>query len=189
MAKVVRLTGLLQSKLIKDMDDAFARAQRLAPEREAQARIAATQRDPAHDHKARVERIAERQLKALHGDDGEQVERLMLEACERLDDDDIYRDVINRPVGELVARICQDLGVEPDWERLAEEAWAQEEMQRGVEGSPFNNLDTGRALPFSAENGGEDPLAERSEERVGVGEGILNPPFDRVPERPNTWSG
>jgi hypothetical protein len=64
----------------------------------------------------------------------------MTEVCERLDDDDIYGDVIARPVGELVALICRDLGLEPDWARLAEEAWAREEIERGDARSPFANL-------------------------------------------------
>jgi hypothetical protein len=149
VAKVVRLCGLLQARLIKDMEDACRRAKLLAPEREAKARIAAIQADPAHDHKARVERIVERQVRARHNGDEEEIERLMLEACDRLDDDDIYRDVMTRPVGELVGLICKDLGVEPDWERLSQEAWAQEEI--GVEGSPFYGMHQTRPPPRAGE--------------------------------------
>ncbi|MGZ6039172.1 MAG: hypothetical protein ACXWKR_10910, partial [Phenylobacterium sp.] len=32
-----------------------------------------------------------------------------------------------RPLGELVARICRDLGVTPDWSRFRDEDWAIEE--------------------------------------------------------------
>ena len=166
VAKVVRLCGLLQSKLIKDMDDAHRHALVSAPMVEAQARIKEIEQDPAHGHKARVERIVERQVKARHPDDEDEVERLMLEACERLDDEDIYRNVLTRPVGELVALICRDLGVEPDWPKLAQEAWALDEMQSRVEGSPFS------PPPPQAAGGG--PLAE---ERVVEGAGGYCPPF------------
>jgi hypothetical protein len=163
VARAVRLTGLLQSRLLKDMDDAFARAQLYAPERESLARIAAIQDDPAHDHKARVERIVERQLKAQKRDQNE-VERLMLEACERLDDDDIYRDVQTRPIGELVARICRDLGVEPDWSQLAQEAWAQEEMASASPASPFAMPDRTRPPPLAGE--GDHEVVERAFHRT-----------------------
>jgi len=157
VAKTVRLCGLLQSRLIKDMDDAFARAQLYAPERESLARTAAIQNDPAHDHKGRVEKIVERQVRARHKDE-DQVERLMLEACDRLDDDDIYRDVQTRPVGELVARICKDLGLDPDWERLSQEAWAQEEMATAPPGSPFITMPEGARPPPLAGEGDREAV-------------------------------
>ncbi|MDE2292759.1 MAG: hypothetical protein KGL53_11815, partial [Elusimicrobia bacterium] len=59
------------------------------------------------------------------------------EVRERLDNDDIYGLVAARPVGELVAMICQDLGLEPNWEHLAAEAWAQAEIESRAKGSPF----------------------------------------------------
>ena len=58
-------------------------------------------------------------------------------ARERLDDDDIYGLVATRPVGELVALICRDLGLQPDWDALAEEAWAKAEIASEAAGSPF----------------------------------------------------
>jgi hypothetical protein len=58
-------------------------------------------------------------------------------ARERLDDDDIYSLVAARPVGELVAMICRDFGLEPDWDALEQEAWAQAEIASGAAGSPF----------------------------------------------------
>ena len=49
--------------------------------------------------------------------------------------------VASRPVGELVALICRDFGLDPNWDALAEEAWAQAEMDGGAEGSPFAPTD------------------------------------------------
>jgi hypothetical protein len=131
VARAIRMNALLQSRLIKDMvrtaDEVDQLTERL---------------EPAYRHKARVEKIVERVAKAA-GDDEDVIDRLVIEAGERLDDEDIYGDVLQRPVGELVALICEDLGLEPDWDGLANEAWARKEIASGVSGSPFN----GRALP------------------------------------------
>src|SRR5207244_1785388 len=90
----------------------------------------------ARDRKARVRRILDRVIEAEIGDEAEGG-RLAAEARERLEHDDIYGDVLARPVGEIIALICRDLGLSPDWSRLAEEAWAQEEIARGQAQSPF----------------------------------------------------
>lgn len=69
--------------------------------------------------------------------DRQGAEHLAREACDRLDDDDIYGDLLSRPVGELVAMVCKDLGIEVDWEALSDEAWALAEIESGAAGSPF----------------------------------------------------
>jgi len=94
--------------------------------------------DPVYRRKARVEAIIERVAKADH--DEEEVDRLVREAGERLDDEDLYGEVLGRPVGELVSLICRDLGLAPDWSRLAEEAWARREAAEGDPRSPFAPL-------------------------------------------------
>jgi hypothetical protein len=63
-----------------------------------------------------VERVVERESDA---------ERLLDDLDERLPDED-DADFADRPLGELVARICRDLGVTPDWSLWADEAWANE---------------------------------------------------------------
>ena len=133
VARAVRMGILLQSRLIADMQAFEEHAARKAAARAA----AQARRDPDYVHKARVEGIVERVAKAEFGDDEDEIDRLAAEASERLDDDDIYGEVLNRPIGELVALICRDLGLRPDWARLAEEAWAREEIESGAAGSPF----------------------------------------------------
>jgi hypothetical protein len=59
------------------------------------------------------------------------------QARERLFDPDITGDLEGRSLGELVARICADLGLTPPWRSLAEEAWAQTEILQRPEGSPY----------------------------------------------------
>ena len=48
----------------------------------------------------------------------ERLESVLAEAAERLESDDILREIAARPFGEVIAIICRDLGLEPDWERV-----------------------------------------------------------------------
>jgi hypothetical protein len=79
-----------------------------------------------------VEHIAEKER-----GDAEAAERLGREAAERLERDDIYGDVLERPVSEVVADICRDLGLEPDWDGLFARPWARHEIADGDIGAPL----------------------------------------------------
>jgi hypothetical protein len=134
VSRAVRLTVALQAKTLQDLQalDEIA-ARRLdgdlsKAERERQGL--------AQQRKDRVQRIVERVIEA-EGADETEVDRLADEAVERLEHDDIYGDLATRPVGEIIALVCRDLGLSPDWSRLAEEAWAQDEIRSGAPGSPF----------------------------------------------------
>ncbi len=70
------------------------------------------------------------------GKDGETVERLVAEAAERLERDDIYADIATRPFGETIAAICRDLGIEPDWSLFPGEDWARLRMASGAATDP-----------------------------------------------------
>ena len=50
--------------------------------------------------------------------ESERRETVFAQAAERLERDDIHRLIANRPYGEVIAIICRDLGLEPDWERI-----------------------------------------------------------------------
>jgi hypothetical protein len=177
MAKAVRLTGLVQSRLIKDIGQVISNERLFqAPARERARIIAAVEdkarNDPAREHKRRVEKIVDRVAQA-ETDDEDRLDRLADETIDRLDDEDLYGDVLTRPIGELVALICRDLGLDPDWTRLAEEAWAKEEIESGAEGSPF------LSPPPKVAGGGPlaDPGAKPGEERVVEGARGFFPPF------------
>lgn len=92
---------------------------------------------PQEDNRERAVRIVRRVARDHCQREGFEVSVIAKEAAERLNDDDIYGLVASRPVGELVALICRDFGLEPDWDALACEAWAQAEIASGAEGSPF----------------------------------------------------
>jgi hypothetical protein len=125
-ARAVRLSLMLQSRLIKALEDRDAHRVYLSRS------DAYTQR---REKQARAERIVERVAEQGDRDTGE-IEALVQEAAERLDEDDLY-DLLARPVSELVALICHDLGLAPDWPHLAQEAWALEEMAGGETGWPL----------------------------------------------------
>jgi len=126
-ARAVRLTLALQAKMVTELqalDESEARQQRGERQKLAAAR------------KARVERIVERVIKAEFTGEAE-IDRLAEAAYERLEDDDVYGALLSRPVSEIIERVCRDLGLAPDWSRLAEEAWAQEEIEAGVAAAPL----------------------------------------------------
>ena len=110
VARAVRQTVMLQSKLQAERNAAAAKA---------------------GDLRARVARIVRRAIEDAH-DDAEQVERLAAEAAERLEQER-YGDLLTRPIGEIVAAICKDLGLEPDWPALKDDIAAAEALARGGE--------------------------------------------------------
>ena len=131
IARTVRLTLALQAKLaeqIVELEDS-------ARDRGAQA---------ADARKARVGRIVRRVIRAEHHDRSTN-ERLAGDVRERLEDDDIYGDLQTRSVGEIIALICKDLGLTPDWAALADEAWAREEIESLAPASAFAVRATPRA--------------------------------------------
>jgi len=134
VSRAVRLTVALQARTLQDLqalDEVAAR--RLAGDRATAER---ERQNLVQQRKDRVQRVVERVIEAEAASETE-VDRLADEAAERLEHDDIYGDLTTRPVGEIIALVCRDLGLSPDWSRLAEEAWAQEEIEGRPPGSPF----------------------------------------------------
>jgi hypothetical protein len=120
VARAVRLTIALQSRLVAEARD-------LAPGALHEQRQA---------RRAQVNRIVRRVV----GEGTRDVDICVYrwgQARERLEHDDIYGDLLSRPASEIVAAVCQDLGVAPDWARLAKEAWAREEIATGAPGAPL----------------------------------------------------
>jgi hypothetical protein len=118
VARAVRLTIALQGRLV-------AEAREPAPDAARQAR------------RAQVNRIVRRVV----GEGTRDVDICVYrwgQARERLEHDDIYGDLLARPASEIVAQVCQDLGVAPNWARLAQEAWARDEIATGAPGSPLS---------------------------------------------------
>ena len=115
VARAVRLTFALQSKLIADFK---ARAR---PAEAARSEPGILEVRWADDRKRapgeplplpnRLKGAVRRAAEAANCD-VETTERLVREAAERLGDDDIHAAVMTRPFDEIVAMICKELGLE-----------------------------------------------------------------------------
>ena len=69
--------------------------------------------------------------------DESDAENLFYDLTERLESDYDETDFADRPIGELVARICRDLGVTPDWSLWQDEAWAIEAREASACSATF----------------------------------------------------
>jgi hypothetical protein len=104
-ARAVRLTIALQSRLAKEMAALGEAATR------ARAVAASQRRNRIH---ARIEQaLAEAERPDTDADE-DKIERLSSAAWERLTEED-DAGLLALPVDEVVARICADLGLPPDW--------------------------------------------------------------------------
>jgi hypothetical protein len=111
-ARAVRMTFALQSRLIADFKNRSRSAE--AAESDDVTYEVRWAGDPSRigtSQKRAVQGIV-RQAAEAAGHHREAVERLAREAGERLERDDIYSDIMTRPINEIVALICQDLGLE-----------------------------------------------------------------------------
>jgi hypothetical protein len=146
--------------------------------------------------KRHTEREIERQLEAEEIDDvdedakEEALETLYEALYERLDEEDIERDLDICATSELFGRICQDLGIEPDWERLRRAFWALEEIRRNVPGSRFTGPPKAEPEPAEMPEAKSEP-AEAGPEAVEAGPPQPEPlqpeadePAASAPERP-----
>lgn len=134
VSRAVRMTLALQIQVIAEIDALKIEA--------AEATAAAVLKDK-HDRffgkrpqQERVKRIVGRIASAEH-DSRDIVERITREALERLEDEDLYGDMLSRPFSDIVADICRDLGLSPDWAALAREPWAVKERRSGAVGEPL----------------------------------------------------
>ncbi|HVY34383.1 MAG TPA: hypothetical protein VG960_08170 [Caulobacteraceae bacterium] len=134
VSRAVRMTILLQSQLITDLQTLEAKAAQAAAQANS---LNGTQRVcREHDQQRRIGRIVGRIALADDKAHGE-ANRLARETVERLEQDELYGDILTRPFSEIVAQICNDMGLEPNWPQLAEEAWAKAELNTGAAAAPL----------------------------------------------------
>jgi hypothetical protein len=130
VARAVRHSLALQSKLVADLK-ALEEGRVPARPNAAGARKQAVQHIIAN---------VVRTVTVGSANQSSRIERFRPEIDERLDDDVLYGDLMTRPLSELVADICRDLGLDPDWSSLATEHWAQAEIAGGHVGWPLKDL-------------------------------------------------
>jgi len=82
-----------------------------------------------------VESLIETEVEA----DGDEArgDRLWDAMRERLEDGEEQEAIGGRSIGESIALICKDLGLDPDWNDWRYEDWAKEEAREETLGSPF----------------------------------------------------
>jgi hypothetical protein len=121
-SRATRMAIALRRRLLKDA--AGASGPRPAPPEARSERV------------GRVRRIVRRITRENYDESllGEAVDR---HVCERLTDPDIMGELTDRPIGAVVAEICEVFGLKPSWLERAQEAWAQAEIAGRPPGSPY----------------------------------------------------
>jgi hypothetical protein len=170
-ARAVRYSIVLQSKLTADLETLETDA---AEAREEAEELALLQ-TPDSVRRAAVEHIIESVVRADR-EPGEgsaalndRIEHLTAETADRLEIEELYGDILARPISEVVAELCRDLGLHPDWPVLAETAWAKREIESGRAGAPLRASLGGDAISPAGGGGGEP--------RSGGGGGLNPQPF------------
>ncbi len=136
-----RLSGLEDARRARALKQAEADA---AAEHDQKAAQQAKADAPRLAREAAVEKTMDRIIRLEHRGDPDEIERLDQEVAERLFEGDIeYEGYGLRPVSETVLRLCEELGLEPDWGRWADLPWAVEEAEADTPGSPYVAVERG----------------------------------------------
>ena len=142
LTRSIRLTLILQTQVFQ------GEVVRLAQEAEARAQRARAAQEAADaawiaDRERVVLEAVERTLEA-DGQDHETIDDRLYEARQMFETDEDY-DYGQLPIGVVIARLCKDFGVEPDWSVWADQDWAVEEAQDRPRGSPYARAPFSRA--------------------------------------------
>ena len=87
-----------------------------------------------------IETVLDARVDAETGEDDpvpDEIHDLYEALDERLTDPKDKDDFADLPISQLIARVCKDLGMVPDWNLWAEEEWAVEEAEARMAGSPY----------------------------------------------------
>ena len=122
VARAVRQTLALETRLAEGLETAKVERRRAHV-----AAVRAEYEERQHEVRDYVAEAIEAEAVEKHTPERE-IERLLDDLDERLDAGDYDDALADAPIGELVARICADLGVIPDWSLWDEHAWALEHL-------------------------------------------------------------
>jgi hypothetical protein len=126
LSRAVRLTLDLERHVEEDLFG-LLNSQMIVrtAEREAGERLARkADEKPSHDAKSRVaDQVGVAIVREVESE-SERGERYAA-MVERLDFDDAYDDVRDRPLREVVEQLCGDLGLAPDWSGWTDEGWPE----------------------------------------------------------------
>jgi hypothetical protein len=162
IARCVRQTVALEARLTADYRAWAAKssAEQAAALAERAERAEAAEARRRERRKAQVERAAKTVIEgATRPDD---YHYRLRDVKEWLWDSDDDADFADRPIGEIIARICADLDIPFEAAKWANQSWAREEIRTKAPASPFVPIvpaaDAGEKPGFR----GVDPPVARS---------------------------
>jgi hypothetical protein len=130
VARALRVNLTTENQITRDHQKREARER---AEREGRCALSPTIR--RNRLKAKVERVMDEVIDREIPPDEQDEIRDTLQEC--LDDFDEDPDLADRSVGALVAGICTDLYLDPDWSWWQDERWAVKEIRDKPPGSPY----------------------------------------------------
>jgi hypothetical protein len=153
--------GLAFSRLSRSIRQTIALEARIDADEHARAAGIVVEAAEAWEAREdRIEGVVTRIIRAEAADDSH-AERLLDEMCEHLEDEDVYDDYSHRPTGEIIALICKDLGLAPDWGCWEGRDWAADAARTMTSGAgrPLSQPPDGACqLPrFTGEQGVSSP--------------------------------
>ena len=149
LSRCLRLTVVLEGRIARQLQGLRAGLVRMAHARReatatAEAAAAAEARHQAA--RAKVEDLVIDVILDGDGDEAEALERA--EALdERLEDDDAYMNLEDRPLREVIAQMCADLCLEVDWSRWTGDGWTPPAFPFRPKFSAFNRPSRTRIMP------------------------------------------
>jgi hypothetical protein len=123
IARAVRQTLALETRLADEIEKAGV--ERARDRLETLRRAATERQEQIRDYVAEAIEAEAVERNAADSD----VERLLDDLDERIEAGDYDDTLDTAPIGELVARICADLGVIPDWDLWNDQEWALDHLK------------------------------------------------------------
>ena len=128
LSRAIRLTLTLEAKTdeaLRDLKAGVVRKRKKEAKRASKSHDA----DAAKEAEERAEKVRELVAEAAEAEipDAYEFAGRYLALRERLDEDSAYKDLSERPLREIVERLCKDLMISPDWSRWDGEGWIKEE--------------------------------------------------------------
>jgi len=128
LSRAIRLTLTLEAKTdeaLRDLKAGVVRRRKKEKKRAARRHEAAAAKE-AQEREVKVRELVAEAAEAEIPDVYEFAQRYHA-LRERLDEDSAYKDLSQRPLREIVERLCKDLMINPDWSRWDGEGWIKEE--------------------------------------------------------------
>jgi len=159
LSRAIRLTLTLEAKTdeaLRDLKSGVVRKRKKEAKRAARRHEAAAAKE-AEERAVKVRELVAEAAEFEIADAYEFAGRYYA-LRERLDEDSAYKDLSERPLREIVERLCKDLMISPDWSRWDGEGWTRQEgAPKRTRYSIFNQPS---AVPLLEDDDPDEPEAE-----------------------------